>query len=132
MRMLPLQQVLSDVLRRRVPTPEMRAEILSYSRARGLFAGLSVGGATLRQDLDENAELYGKKLTNKEILMGNVKPPAAAAELRAALTATRARKKVSARGEEPAGYLCSGWAHPGKRAARSCPCSRRTRSRLWS
>jgi lipid-binding SYLF domain-containing protein len=65
---------------------KLTAGILSYSRARGLFAGLSVGGATLRQDLDENAELYGEKLTNKEILMGNVKPPAAAAELRAALS----------------------------------------------
>jgi lipid-binding SYLF domain-containing protein len=65
---------------------KMTAGILSYSRARGLFAGLSLGGATLRQDLDENAELYGKKVTNKEIFAGDVAPPAAAAELRAALS----------------------------------------------
>jgi lipid-binding SYLF domain-containing protein len=65
---------------------QLTAGILSYSRARGLFAGLSVGGATLRNDLDENEELYGKRLTNREVITGNVKPPAAAARLRAALT----------------------------------------------
>ena len=64
---------------------QMSAKILAYSRSRGLFAGLSVGGATLRQDLDENAELYGKKVTNKEILSGDVRPPASASELRAEL-----------------------------------------------
>lgn len=64
---------------------QMRAEILSYSRARGLFAGVSVGGATLRNDLDENAELYGKKLTNREIIEGGIAPPAAAQPLIAQL-----------------------------------------------
>jgi lipid-binding SYLF domain-containing protein len=64
---------------------KMRAEILSYSRARGLFAGLSVGGATLREDLDENAELYGSKVTNKEVITGNMKAPASASKLRAQL-----------------------------------------------
>lgn len=64
---------------------KLSAGILSYSRSRGLFAGLSVGGATLRNDLDENAELYGSKLTNKEVLAGNVKPPAAADGLRSLL-----------------------------------------------
>ena len=56
----------------------MTAEILSWSRSHGVFAGLSLEGATLRQDLDENAELYGKPLTNKEILTGTVKRPATA------------------------------------------------------
>jgi|GraSoiStandDraft_4_1057263.scaffolds.fasta_scaffold340687_1 lipid-binding SYLF domain-containing protein len=65
---------------------KMTAEILSYSRARGLFAGIAIGGATLRQDLDENKELYGEPLTNKVILTGGVKPPAAAEKLRADLT----------------------------------------------
>ena len=60
---------------------KMTAGILSYSRSRGLFAGLSVGGATLRNDLDENAELYGKKLTNREVLMSGMNPPAAAQPL---------------------------------------------------
>ena len=46
----------------------LRAEILSYSRARGLFAGVSLEGSTLRPDNDANAKLYGKKLTAKEIV----------------------------------------------------------------
>lgn len=64
---------------------QMKAKILSYSRSRGAFAGVALNGATLRQDLDANEELYGKKLTNKEIILGNLKPPAAAAELISAL-----------------------------------------------
>jgi lipid-binding SYLF domain-containing protein len=64
----------------------LTAGILAWSRQRGAFAGLTVGGGTLRNDLDENQELYGKRLTNKEVLLGNaVKPPAAAAPLIAAL-----------------------------------------------
>jgi len=46
----------------------MRAEILSYSRARGLFAGISLEGSTLRPDNDANQKLYGKKLTATEII----------------------------------------------------------------
>jgi lipid-binding SYLF domain-containing protein len=59
----------------------MNAKILSYSRSRGVFAGIALTGATLRQDLDENASLYGKKLTTREIVTGKVKPPDAATEL---------------------------------------------------
>jgi lipid-binding SYLF domain-containing protein len=59
----------------------MNAKILSYSRSRGVFAGLALTGATLRQDLDENASLYGKKLTTKQVVTGNVAPPEAASEL---------------------------------------------------
>src|SRR6266702_1840152 len=55
----------------------MRAEILSWSRARGVFAGISLQGATLRQDLDDNAVLYGKKLTNKEIVASAAVPKVA-------------------------------------------------------
>ena len=44
---------------------QMHAEILSWSRSQGLFAGLALEGATLRQDLDDNATLYGKKLENR-------------------------------------------------------------------
>src|SRR6266550_939948 len=54
----------------------MRAEILSWSRARGVFAGLSLQGATLRQDLDDNAVIYGKKLSNKEIVQASTPIPA--------------------------------------------------------
>ncbi|MBZ5578531.1 MAG: lipid-binding SYLF domain-containing protein [Acidobacteriia bacterium] len=57
------------------------AEILSWSRSRGVFAGLSLQGATLRQDLDDNEDLYGKKLENREIIEGKVRPPAAAHHL---------------------------------------------------
>src|SRR5438094_2941866 len=56
----------------------MRAEILSWSRARGVFAGISLQGATLRQDLDDNAVIYGKKLTNKEIVESGIATPKAA------------------------------------------------------
>ena len=60
---------------------QMRAKILSYSRSRGVFAGIALNGATLRQDLDENKELYGKPLTNREIIDGNTKSPDAASQL---------------------------------------------------
>lgn len=59
----------------------MKAKILSYSRSRGAFAGLALTGATLRQDLDENKEMYGKALSNRQIVNGKLKPPAAANEL---------------------------------------------------
>jgi lipid-binding SYLF domain-containing protein len=63
----------------------MRAEILSWSRSRGVFAGISLQGATLRQDLDDNAVIYGKKLTNKEIVESGVSIPKAAQPLIALL-----------------------------------------------
>ena len=72
---------------------QMHAEILTYSRARGIFAGISLSGATLRPDKESNNELYRDKRTNQQIVMGNTSPPEAAAELRASLT------KYSARGE---------------------------------
>jgi lipid-binding SYLF domain-containing protein len=49
----------------------MRAEILSYSRSRGLFAGISLEGSTLRPDNDATADVYGRKITAKEIVIGN-------------------------------------------------------------
>src|SRR5246127_4113572 len=48
----------------------LRAEILSYSRSRGLFAGISLEGSTLRPDNDANADIYGRKITAKEIVLG--------------------------------------------------------------
>jgi lipid-binding SYLF domain-containing protein len=59
----------------------LRAEILSWSRARGVFAGLSLQGATLRQDLDDNATLYGKNLENRTIVTTGIAPPPAAEKL---------------------------------------------------
>jgi SH3 domain-containing YSC84-like protein 1 len=60
----------------------MRAEILSYSRARGAFAGVSLEGSTLRPDNDANEKLYGKKIEAKEIVLeGAVKAPPSAHNL---------------------------------------------------
>ena len=63
----------------------MNAEMLSYSRSRGLFAGISLEGATLRPDEDTNKELYGREATNREILTGDFKTPAAAGKFEHAL-----------------------------------------------
>jgi len=63
----------------------LRAEILSWSRSRGLFAGLSLEGATLRTDGDANRDLYDQGLSNQEILEGDVGTPRAARPLIAAL-----------------------------------------------
>ncbi len=70
----------------------MSAEILTWSRSRGLFAGLSLSGATLRQDLDSNKALYGRTLQNKEIIQNGIAPPAAAKEFLAALNKYSSRK----------------------------------------
>src|SRR5712671_344385 len=59
----------------------MHAEILSYSRSRGLFAGLVLKGATLRADDDDNTVLYGRTLKHEDILQGRVAAPAIAAPL---------------------------------------------------
>jgi lipid-binding SYLF domain-containing protein len=64
---------------------QMHADILSWSRSQGLFAGIALEGATLRQDLDDNATLYGKKLENRDIVTKGVRPPKAAAKLIALL-----------------------------------------------
>jgi lipid-binding SYLF domain-containing protein len=56
----------------------MRAEMLSYSRARGLFAGISLEGSTLRPDNDGNALVYGSKIAAKDIVHGTVAVPSAA------------------------------------------------------
>jgi len=60
---------------------QLSADILSWSRSKGLFAGIALEGATLRNDLDENRELYGKELHSKDILLTNMRPPAAAQPL---------------------------------------------------
>jgi SH3 domain-containing YSC84-like protein 1 len=64
---------------------ELQTEILSYSRSHGLFAGISLTGATLRPDGDTNKELYGHEATNREILTGDFKTPAAARNFEKAL-----------------------------------------------
>jgi SH3 domain-containing YSC84-like protein 1 len=63
----------------------LNAEMLSYSRSRGLFAGISLEGATLRPDGETNHELYGRDATNREILTGDFKTPAVARRFERAL-----------------------------------------------
>src|SRR6266436_10110274 len=76
---------------------KMHAEILSWSRARGVFAGISLQGATLRQDLDDNAVLYGKKLENREVVTQRIKPPRSALKLLSLLNKYSARESKDSR-----------------------------------
>jgi lipid-binding SYLF domain-containing protein len=59
----------------------LHAEILTWSRSRGVFAGLSLEGSTLRPDDSENHKLYGRDISNREILEGNISVPAAGRQL---------------------------------------------------
>jgi len=70
----------------------MTAEILTWSRARGLFAGISLSGATLREDSDWNSDLYGRKITNREILTSTIAPPVPAKPLLEELNRYSSRK----------------------------------------
>ncbi len=70
----------------------MTAQILTWSRSRGVFAGISLSGATLRQDLDVNRQLYGKTLETKEIVRSAIGPPASAAKLLGLLNKYSGRK----------------------------------------
>jgi lipid-binding SYLF domain-containing protein len=71
----------------------LTAEILTWSRQRGLFAGISLSGATLREDSDWNRDLYGKKISNREIIMkGAVEAPKAAEGLMTELNRYSSRK----------------------------------------
>jgi SH3 domain-containing YSC84-like protein 1 len=72
---------------------QMHAEILSWSRSQGLFAGLALEGATLRQDLDDNATLYGKKLENRDIVTGGRSAPKSAGPLMALLNKQSPRER---------------------------------------
>ena len=73
---------------------QMRADILSWSRTQGLFAGVALEGATLREDLDDNAALYGKKLENRTIVTKGVRAPKAAAKLLALLNRYSVRERT--------------------------------------
>jgi len=74
---------------------QMHADILSWSRSQGLFAGLALEGATLRQDLDDNAAIYGKKLHNKEIVRSTMRTPKSAVKLIGELNKYSAREAKS-------------------------------------
>ena len=84
---------------------QLHAEILSYSRSRGLFAGVSLSGAVLKQDKGANQKLYGHRVTAKEILIdGTVSSPAEAREL------DRTLAKYSPRGGQPFSEASTGTA----------------------
>src|ERR1041385_1739252 len=64
---------------------KLRAEVLTYSRARGLFAGISFNGAVIKQDEDATGELYGRQVDFKTILTGSVQPPQSSEKFLAAV-----------------------------------------------
>jgi lipid-binding SYLF domain-containing protein len=64
---------------------KMRAEVLTYSRARGIFAGIDLNGSAITQDKDETQILYGKVVPFSEILAGKVRPRAASGPFLAAV-----------------------------------------------
>jgi lipid-binding SYLF domain-containing protein len=70
----------------------LHAEMLSYSRSRGIFAGIALEGATLRPDRESDHDLYGRDINNREILTGDVKTPAVAGKLEHAINRESARK----------------------------------------
>lgn len=74
----------------------LRAEMLSWSRSRGAFAGVSLQGATLRQDVNDNRDIYGRPLNNKQIIHGEIAWPQEASELHGVLKryAARARRRT--------------------------------------
>jgi lipid-binding SYLF domain-containing protein len=72
----------------------LRAEILSYSRARGLFAGVSLEGSTIRPDNGDNRRVYGKEIPARDIVLsGRVAVPPAAKQLIATLNAKTPKHK---------------------------------------
>ena len=73
----------------------LRAEILSYSRARGLFAGISLAGSTLRPDNDANKKLYGKEVKAKDIVFNRAVPAPPSAKLLLATLAKRSPKNLA-------------------------------------
>lgn len=74
---------------------QLSAKILTWSRSRGVFGGVSLDGSTLRNDTDANKELYGKELHNSEILMKSMTVPTAAKPLIAELDKLSPREKVT-------------------------------------
>ncbi|MGZ6465579.1 MAG: lipid-binding SYLF domain-containing protein [Bdellovibrionota bacterium] len=72
---------------------KLSAEILSWSRTRGVFAGVALKGATLRPDKEENEAMYGKPMSTKEVIDGHLTPTPAAQRLLSALSSTSPREK---------------------------------------
>jgi SH3 domain-containing YSC84-like protein 1 len=77
-------------------TATMQAQMLSYSRAQGVFGGVSLSGTSLGPDDDDNEKLYGKKVSGEQIFAGTVPAPASAKDLIAQLEQASPRKIVAA------------------------------------
>jgi lipid-binding SYLF domain-containing protein len=80
---------------------KMRSEVLSYSRARGIFAGLELNGAVIKQDDDDTHILYGKEVAFKDILRGRVAAPAGSQRFLAAVRKYAAEAKQERGAVEP-------------------------------
>jgi lipid-binding SYLF domain-containing protein len=79
---------------------KMNAEVLTYSRARGLFAGIDLSGAAITQDKDETRLLYGSFVPFSEILSGKVRPPAASEPFLSAVRRYSGQSRESSRNDE--------------------------------
>lgn len=84
---------------------KMRAEVLTYSRARGVFAGLEINGAVIKQDKDDTRILYGKMVPFKTILAGSIAPPPGTHRFVATVTkyAAEVKQEQGSRHEPAAG-----------------------------
>ena len=71
---------------------QLHAQLLTYSRAQGLFAGVSLDGATLRPDDDANKDMYGRAMSNRDIVLTNLQAPSSAARLIAELDKHSSRR----------------------------------------
>jgi lipid-binding SYLF domain-containing protein len=78
---------------------KMRAEVLSYSRARGVFGGVALNGAEIKQDEDDTKALYGEKASFQQILTGSVPPPSGSDNFLATVKKYSAEAKANAKAE---------------------------------
>jgi SH3 domain-containing YSC84-like protein 1 len=81
---------------------KMNTEVLTYSRAKGAFAGLTLEGASVRQDDDSRRAIYGRKVTTRALLLGQVPAPAAAQSFLAAIRGAKAQAIAEAVKEKTA------------------------------
>ncbi len=79
---------------------KLDTEILTYSRAKGAFAGLTLEGASVRQDNDSRKAIYGRKVTTRNLLLGKVSAPAAAQPFLAEIRKAKAQAVAEGKAEE--------------------------------
>ncbi|MBV9608763.1 MAG: lipid-binding SYLF domain-containing protein [Acidobacteria bacterium] len=77
---------------------KLNTEILTYSRAKGAFAGITLNGSDLRRDDKSTEAIYGKEVTSRDVLMGKVRPPAAARPFLAAVRGAKAQSTDDKKG----------------------------------